>query len=247
MPYRKRSARPRRNAPRARRTRTRPMPKSRYQRYIVRRYASMRPHQPFMRDTYCKLRYNDTATLASTAGAIAIRTYSMNSLYDPDQTGTGHQPRFYDTLCGADNTAAPYGKYRVLSAKIKVRFMNANAGVTSLGYCGIHIRNEDSSTLTSASYIPEIPHTKYRMLNVSTGMSNFLSVVYPVSIKKYLGVKDLKDAPETGAEYSASPTDMVLADIFYYPRDGTTTASILLDIYIEYVAQFFDQNLPDDS
>jgi len=199
---------------------------------------------PFMKDYYTKLRYNTTFSLASVVGSTAVNVFRLNSLFDPDETNAGHQPRFFDTLCGADTTSAPYGKYRVVSAKIKVQFMNTNSSVTSIGYTGVHIRSDDSAVITSDLYVPELPNTSYKMMNVSTGISNFQKVQRTVSMKKILGVKDMKDAENTAAAYNQSPADVVYADVFYYPRDQSSSPTIYCDCMIEFNIQFFDQNLP---
>lgn len=48
----------------------------------------------------------------------AMRSFRTSSLFDPDRTGTGHQPLFYDEM------TAIYNQYRVLGAKAKIRFVN---------------------------------------------------------------------------------------------------------------------------
>lgn len=177
------------------------------------------PKYPFMRDYYCTLKYSQSGVLAATAGIPTLATFRANSLNDPDAAIGGHQPRFFDTLCGPDLGSAPYGKYRVFSTKVSVVFMNNNAGTTTIGYVGIHTRTDDSTAITTDAYIPELPNTKYRMINVSTGMSNFLRMRKSVSIKKLLGIRDMKDSEETAAEYNTNPANMVYIDLFYYPRD----------------------------
>ena len=57
--------------------------------------------------------YSDQFQLTCTAGALQQYTFAMNGLYDPNLTGTGSQPRYFDTLCGANTTAAPYRAYVV--------------------------------------------------------------------------------------------------------------------------------------
>lgn len=48
----------------------------------------------------------------------ALQSFRTASLFDPDRTGAGHQPLFFDEM------AAIYKQYRVLGAKCTVRFVN---------------------------------------------------------------------------------------------------------------------------
>lgn len=48
----------------------------------------------------------------------ALQSYRTASLYDPDRTGGGHQPLFFDEM------ALIYSQYRVLGAKMTIRFVN---------------------------------------------------------------------------------------------------------------------------
>lgn len=64
-----------------------------------------------------KLHYCDVVQLAASAGAPGIYQFRMNSLFDPDYTGTGHQPQWFDQL------AAVYATYRVYAAKITATFV----------------------------------------------------------------------------------------------------------------------------
>lgn len=45
-----------------------------------------------------RLRYSTNCQLASTAGAVVSQVYAVNGLYDPDITGTGHQPMGFDEM-----------------------------------------------------------------------------------------------------------------------------------------------------
>lgn len=62
-----------------------------------------------------KLRYVDTVTLAPSTGASTYR-FSANGMYDPDISGTGHQP------LGFDQYMLLYDHYKVLKSKITVQF-----------------------------------------------------------------------------------------------------------------------------
>jgi hypothetical protein len=62
------------------------------------------------------------------ASGLAGRTFSLNAPFDPDVTGTGNQPVYYDQL------AALYNKYRVIRAHWRVKVVSktaTNAGVVA--------------------------------------------------------------------------------------------------------------------
>jgi hypothetical protein len=75
-----------------------------------------------------KLAYNElvTATEAS-VGAGATYTFSLNSLFDPNSSGTGAQP------VGFDQIMAMYGQFRVLSARVKVVYSNSGTVNETVG------------------------------------------------------------------------------------------------------------------
>jgi hypothetical protein len=60
-------------------------------------------------------------TRTTTAGAIGTYFFTANGLFDPDITGTGHQPLGFDTMM------LYYEQYTVLSSKISVTFLNNGA------------------------------------------------------------------------------------------------------------------------
>ena len=62
------------------------------------------------------IRYVDVYTLTSASNGIAKQYMRMNSLFDPDQTGTGHQPYYFDQF------AALYNRYTVLGSKLTAEF-----------------------------------------------------------------------------------------------------------------------------
>lgn len=64
--------------------------------------------------TMVKLRYSENILMTSVAGSVASYIYRINDLYDPNYSGTGHQPYFRDQLF------AMYQYARVLWASIKI-------------------------------------------------------------------------------------------------------------------------------
>lgn len=85
---------------------------------LVRRIPRNRGLSPFPRSRITRHRYVDTVTMATNGvpGVPQYYIYRANSTYDPDLTGTGHQPMFRDEMANI------YTNYTVLNAYIKVTF-----------------------------------------------------------------------------------------------------------------------------
>lgn len=75
-----------------------------------------------------KLKYVQNVILSSTAGAVGRNVFSPQNCFDPDVTGTGHQPMYFDQL------AAVFNKYKVHGSKIKVIYNITTDAVTG-GNC----------------------------------------------------------------------------------------------------------------
>lgn len=69
------------------------------------------PQQKIVRHKYCE---NVTLPAAGVPGAGTVYAFRANSTFDPNKTGTGHQPMFRDEL------AANYAYYTVIASFIKV-------------------------------------------------------------------------------------------------------------------------------
>jgi len=98
--------------------------KRRARRYGRKRIAtSIRTRTSALPDTYyTKLNYSELGALNyGGAGAAATYQFRMNSLYDADYTGGGHQPYGFDQL------AALYNKYRVYGCKWVVTWSNQSS------------------------------------------------------------------------------------------------------------------------
>jgi len=78
-----------------------------------------RPDFGFPDRMITKLRYVDNLELTANAGVVAANVFRLNSCFDPDLSGVGHQPMYYDQFAGAVGSG-PYSRYRVVSAKINV-------------------------------------------------------------------------------------------------------------------------------
>lgn len=69
-------------------------------------------HDPFPAKMRSRLRYSEVVTLLPTTGVPAPYIFRANGIFDPNQSGVGHQPYGHDTL------ASIYNHYQVVSSII---------------------------------------------------------------------------------------------------------------------------------
>lgn len=83
-----------------------------------RTYAILKcPRMPMPAMFQNVMSYSDIDTLTLTLGAVNTAKYVTNSLYDPNYTGTGTQPMYFDQLI------AIYDHYTVVSSYIEVTIL----------------------------------------------------------------------------------------------------------------------------
>jgi hypothetical protein len=103
----------------------------------------------------------------------------VNSVFDPDNSGTGHQPLYRDTYAGI------YDQYAVVSAKCKVKFMNLSSGDSLI--CGMVI-DDDASTSTTANTLCEQNHGQHTILPPISGSLSSHTFTFDWDCKKILGL-----------------------------------------------------------
>jgi len=203
------------------------------------------PRSPFPPNLFTTLTYTHNARLEqATTDVPEIYTYRMNGCYDPDQTSTGIQPRYYDTLCGAGNTAAPYYNYRVHSCKIECVvfpvYSDANVGGAN-GLFAIIPRRTTVGTPATLDEMRERPYGKYIYTTV-VNAAKPQKITHYMKVKDMLGHKDIMDVDATAARYDANPSEELYWDIA--ACNIASTGEVALDVLttITYYVQFYTLN-----
>jgi len=123
---------------------------------VKKRNRRRRIPRVFPKSYTSKLTYVDTVTLDCTVNAgvsIPVQyNFRANSIYDPDLTGTGHQPM------GRDQFTALYDHYTVIGAKLTAKFFTSRnwAAVPPMWVGGITL--DTPNTFTNISDILEQPN-----------------------------------------------------------------------------------------
>lgn len=103
---------------------------------------------PFPKTRICRHRYVETVTLpaGSGVGVTAQYVFRANGIFDPNFTGTGHQPLYRDEM------AARYTNYCVLNAYITVVF---DQSATQQKHYGIYLQDSTGALQSDPTTVCE--------------------------------------------------------------------------------------------
>lgn len=177
------------------------------------------------------LRYCSNAVITSTSGTLGSHYFRATSLFDPDQTGTGHQPM------GFDQMAALYNHYLVLGSKITIRAMPDQNGDINSAVFGVYVSDDTSTPYTDYTGFIEAKRGVYKCI---ANQRNQISLKYGFSTKKFFNISDVKDNRSTlGASIGSNPSEEAYFILYYQNLEspGETSEHNFL-ITIDFIAEF---------
>lgn len=169
------------------------------------------------------LRYHDTVILSSVAGAPVGYLFRLNSTFDPDYTGVGHQPLYRDTF------ASLYNHYVVTRAWGTIKCLNPSASPWIVGYNF----DDDTSISGTINTLAEQNHSKKSILTPLTGSRSMVDFRFEWSYKDFLGIDPItSQAAKTSV--GSNPDDVAILTIFGQDLVvGTTSLEIEVELYQE--------------
>lgn len=227
MPYERKS----RNAKRRR------WPRKGRKRVFRKRRAPPAARLPGMLGTrfMAKLRYCDQLVLLApgVAGTSRVHSFRANSLYDPDYTGTGHQP------IGFDQYMQFYNHYTVVGAKITATFVSGGTSAsTNTMVCGIELSG-DASPTSALNDIFEQGRSRYKIVTNSSA-SQTVTVTHNLSVKKFLAQKPLAEDANAGTNAS-NPQELIYFHVWTAPLDSSLLQSdCRVNLKIDFIAVFHE-------
>jgi len=172
----------------------------------------------------CSLRYADFFTLTSTSGAVGSYVISCNGLYDPDVTGTGHQP------AGFDQMMASYEHYTVLRSRITATFHNTST--TAAGTIAISV-NAALTPITVSNQILEDGLATVDRIG-QFGVSNAIQTLQrSCDIARFGGVDNLLDDDNYRGTIAANP-----AESSYFIIQSWCIEAATFACSVEFVVEF---------
>lgn len=158
--------------------------------------------------------------------------FNLNSIYDPNSTGTGHQPYGFDTL------ATLYNRYRVISCgwRIQVNWTSNNTAQPVL--VGAIPANE-ALTFLSLAELRENPRAKYINQNYGAETIALTGKSYIPSLVGRNKAQYMAD-DRYQALINSSPNELAILNVVTGPNGLDSPASATIQIVLEYTVEFFD-------
>lgn len=181
-----------------------------------------------------KLVYVDTKQFDVGINAAIGHVFRLNSCFDPDLTGTGHQPYAFDQW------STFYNRYTVIGAKITCTFWpNTADAAQSATMCGIEIDRNNSIT-TNSTLIQERPHTFFKTLGTSTA-SRPVVISRKLNIAKFFGEKNILSDDDFTPTNTGNPFKVAHGIVYLINTQGGNPAAVHVQIKIEQIVVFTDR------
>jgi len=166
-----------------------------------------------------KLKYSDTYPLASTA-APALKILRGNSIFDPDQSGVGHQP------LGHDEINSFYLRYYVFKTEIIAKFSpNAAAPIKC-----VLVPTDQSSSFANISHAAEQARAQTGLVGYN-GNTVTLKGIWNTSAIRGQHPNDLDDLQ---AQFGANPVLQWFIHLYTQDADLATNVTSYVDVTLVY-------------
>lgn len=174
---------------------------------------------------YIKMKYFQTVPVASSA---TDQVFCGNDIYDPDFTGTGGQPRYYDQLVQI------YSRWRVRAAKLTMEYVNR--GVEPFGVCVYP--SSDSTTTSYANAVEQRDGVPNEVV--------WTSVASAKKLQCYTTTQAMLEFPDRDSiswgSASASPNQRWFFHCCAQNLTAIPTSNVGNAVYkIDYYVEFFDR------
>lgn len=185
---------------------------------------------PFPTRMVGKLKYCETISFQSSLVSVSGQFWSANSIYDPNRSGSGHQPYGHDTY------QSIYNHYTVLNSKISIKPANTNGALVPITY-GVGI-DDDVGTSPAYDTWAERPTYKTRQL-VLNGAPDDKPLKHSWSRAKRFPHNDTYLT--LSAPFGSSPTEEeFFVMVVQSGTSGTAIGTVYMNIEIEYTCEFYE-------
>jgi hypothetical protein len=191
-------------------------------------------YTPLPSKLHAKLKYV-TDELALLGGVTAgVHVFTANGLYDPDITGTGHQPRGFDQLIPL------YDHYVVMKSEVRVQSYSGTGNVR--GVTGIALLNVSTAQTDYIDYAEQARATMQYLPSITTSGVQQEPHLHTMKFtaSEFMGIPDPLTATKLQGTINANPADQAFFHLYSQAGDGSTAFSTACIASIEYDVVFIE-------
>lgn len=192
----------------------------------VRPYTKI-SRQPVAERYFTRLNYAENLELTLALPNTLYAYQYRSGIFDPDVTGTGHQPLWRDTL------VTMYSNYRVYGIKYKI----AIAGGSSIDMTAAYVKHNSDNVLDTNQYtLRERKEGRSVIVNGYSGKVGFIKGY--MSVPKVFGIGKKEFISDEGftSATTSDPTKLAYLQIYGVTQGGSTKLTMQLDLtyYVEF-------------
>lgn len=180
-----------------------------------------------------QLRYSDTLRYQPAVGNAynSRNVFRANSIFDPDYTGAGGQPRY------RDQWAALYNKYQVFACR-------ADHTITNAAATPVHITTAWTEFDPSTYLMDDLREQKYGTDHGALAGTNAGPATRSIStymdMKRIHGLNKITQSYDQQSLMSANPVDIVYHVILVSSVDTATAGDLYINTTLTYYVKLFE-------
>lgn len=196
-------------------------------RWKRKRSTASQVRAPIADSQLVRLKYCHVGSLNAGAGTSATHLFRANDCFDPDLSGTGHQPMGFDQWMNF------YNHCTVVGSRIRAVFSPQGAGNSYNTIGTIHV-SDDSTTTASPVTLMERTGTVWG--HMSPQAAKGLTLTKYFSTKKFFNLTNVKDSDNLKGTHTTGPVDQAHYQVSVFNPDGVTdNLSVNITVEIEYI------------
>jgi hypothetical protein len=179
----------------------------------------------------CSLRYYDVVSISTGVSLAGNYVFTANGLYDPDITGTGHQPMGFDQmmLC--------FEHFCVLRAAMTVTCRHTS---TAQSAAFAILQSAGATAITDYTRNVENGLCVRNRLNATPYDGSIQTFKSVMDIAKFGGVPDLLDNPDYRGDSGTNPPEQSYFHLSFWNPDSVSVGTCICEVQIDYDVVFLE-------
>lgn len=175
-------------------------------------------HLPLGQSQLVRHRYLENTQVSTNLGIANVYAFQLNSLFDPNYSGVGHQP------IGFDQMSAVFNTYTVLGARVNLKCWNRSSNFLGFGIYFTETPNSPLSTL-SVQGLLEQGAMKWLILPPVSQSQGPRTLTAKISMKKFFRIKNMLDDDITSSNIGTNPARGCFMHVITWQPDGELTSA----------------------